>query len=421
MKENLSNLADNFTYHAARLHRPESLTELRNLVVTCPKLKALGTRHSFNHIADTTEDLISLENFNQVISLDKERRTVTVEAAIRYGELCRYLYREGYALHNLASLPHISVVGACATATHGSGVGNGSLATAVVAMEMVTANGEVVTLSRDRDSEIFPGVVVGLGGLGVVTKLTLRIEPTFEVRQVVYENLPDAQVNTHFEEIAASAYSVSLFTEWESANPNWQVWQKHWVTDTTPFNNPGQWFGGTLAPAQRHPIPSLSGENCTPQIGIPGPWHERLPHFRLEFTPSSGEELQSEYLLPRANAPAAFHAIARIQPAIAPLLQVSEVRTVAADDLWMSPFYQQDSVAIHFTWKKDWPGVSKLLPVLEEQLAPFYARPHWGKLFTLSRERLQSLYPRLQDFQSLMRHYDPHGKFHNAFIETYIV
>lgn len=416
--ENLSNWAGNLTYNAARIHRPKSLVELQELVVTSPLLKALGTRHSFNTIADTTGDLISQECLNQVVHLDKERSTVTVEAGIRYGELCRYLHSEGYALPNLASLPHISVVGACATATHGSGVGNGCLTTAVVALEMVTANGEVVTLSRDANPDLFPGVVVGLGGLGVVTKLTLRIEPPYAVRQVAYDNLPHAEVEAHFEEIAASAYSVSLFCEWFSDNPVWQVWQKQRVADTAPLDMALEWFGGTLATDHRHPIPSISAENCTPQLGIPGPWHERLPHFRLEFTPSAGEELQSEYLLPRIHAVDAFRAIAQIQPSLAPLLQVSEVRTVAADDFWMSPFYQQDSVAIHFTWIKDWEGVQQLLPLLEEQLAPFQARPHWGKLSTLPPERLRTLYPKYADYQNLLRHYDPQQKFRNEFLQA---
>ncbi len=410
MIENQSNWAGNYTYSAARWHWPETVEQVQELVIRRSKLKVLGTRHSFNGIADTTEDLISLEHFDQVVALDRERCTVTVAASVRYGHLCRHLNREGYALHNLASLPHISVAGACATATHGSGDRNGNLA---------TANGEVVVLSRDQHGEQFHGAVIGLGGLGVVTKLTLDIFPTFEMRQDVYENLPLAQLEDHFEDIVSSAYSVSLFTDWRSARFN-QVWLKRRVTDGAAFELEPELFGATLATSQRHPIAGLSAENCTEQMGIRGPWHERLPHFRMDYTPSSGEELQTEYLVPRQHACAAFRMLDRLREHVAPLLQISEVRTIAADHLWMSPCYQQACVSIHFTWKKNWPAVRQLLPVIEEQLAPLRARPHWGKLFTMPPTRLQSLYEKLPDFQQLLRDHDPQGKFRNAFLDTYI-
>jgi xylitol oxidase len=419
MTQNQSNWAGNYTYSAARLHYPETVEQVQELVVRHSKLKALGARHSFNTIADSSEDLISLEHFDQVVAIDRERRTATVGAGIRYGQLCQQLHREGYALHNMASLPHISVAGACATATHGSGDRNGNLATAVAALEMVTANGEVVVLSREQHGEQFQGAVVGLGGLGVVTKVTLDIVPTFDMRQVVYENLPMAQLEGDFDAIVSSAYSVSLFTDWRSARFN-QVWLKRRVTDDAASTLEPSFFAATLAPGHRHPIAELSAEPCTEQMGAQGPWHERLPHFRIDNVPSSGEELQAEYFVPRQHAVAAIRAVARLYEQVAPLLLISEVRTIAADTLWMSPCYKQACVAIHFTWKKDWPAVSKLLPVIEEQLAPFDARPHWGKLFTMPPARLQSLYERLPEFQQLLRSYDPQGKFRNAFLDTYI-
>ncbi len=419
MLENHSNWAGNYTYRAARLHAPETVEQVQELVRRGSKLKVLGSRHSFNDIADTSEDLISLEHFDHVGAIDRERRTVTVEAGVRYGQLCPQLHREGYALPNLASLPHISVAGACATATHGSGDRNGNLATAVAALELVTADGDVVGVSREQHGEQFPGAVVGLGGLGVVTKLTLDLVPTFAMRQDVYENLPLAHLEDHFDAIVSSAYSVSLFTDWQNERVN-EVWLKRRVTDGAPLELAPELFGATLAPTHRHPIAELSAVNCTEQMGIPGPWYERLAHFRMEFTPSSGEELQTEYLVPRQHAVAAFRAIDRLRDHVAPLLQISEVRTIAADNLWMSPCYQQACVAIHFTWKKDWPGVRQLLPLIEEQLAPLDARPHWGKLFTMPATRVQSLYAKLPDFQDLLRTYDPQGKFRNAFLDTYI-
>ncbi len=385
----------------------------------CNKLRVLGSRHSFNGIADSTEDLISLEHLNQVISLDRENYTVTVEGGVRYGPFCEYLYLEGFALHNLASLPHISVAGACATATHGSGNKNGNLATAVVALEIVTANGDVITLSYEEHADQFQGAVVGLGGLGAVTKLTLKIEPTFEMSQTLYENLALPELTNHFDEITDSAYSVSLFTDWQNASFN-QVWLKQRVADSDIETSASNFFGATPATRDLHLIGTLSAENCTEQMGIPGAWYERLPHFKMDFTPSSGEELQTEYLIPRQYAVAAIETVNHIRGQIAPLLQISEIRTVAADTLWMSPCYGQPCVALHFTWKMDWGAVRQLLPLLEEQLAPFQARPHWGKLFTMPPEQVRSLYVKLPDFQDLLRHYDPQGKFRNAFLDMYI-
>jgi alditol oxidase len=413
------NWAGNYTYSAARFHYPETVEQVQELVTRCSKLRVLGSRHSFNGIADSAEDLISLEHLDSVVTLNRERRTMTVEGGIKYGQLCRHLHGEGYALHNLASLPHISVAGACATATHGSGNENGNLATAVAAMELVTADGEVVVLSRDQHADQFQGAVVALGGLGVVTKLTLDIVPTFAMQQEVYENLPLAQLDDHFDDIVMSAYSVSLFTDWQNERVN-QVWLKRRLTGDATLALAPSFFEATLAPGHRHPIASLPAEPCTAQMGIPGPWYERLPHFRMEETPSSGEELQTEYFVPRQRAVAALRAVARLREHIAPLLQISEVRTIAADTLWMSPCYQQACVAIHFTWKKDWQAVQKLLPSIEEQLAPFNARPHWGKLFTMPPSQVQSLYEKLPDFQQLLRSYDPQGKFRNAFLDTYI-
>jgi xylitol oxidase len=419
MSEKQRNWAGNTTYSAARLHRPTTIEQVQELVSRCNKVRVLGSRHSFNGIADCNEDLISLERLDQVVALDRERHTVTIEGGVRYGRLCQYLQREGYALHNLASLPHISVAGACATATHGSGNNNGNLATAVVAMEFVNARGDLISLSREQDGEQFQGAVVGLGGLGAVTKLMLKIEPTFDMSQEVYENLPLTQLENHFDEITASAYSVSLFTDWQSASFN-QVWLKRRVTEESAGAGASTLFGGTPAPTHRHPIITISAENCTAQMGISGPWYERLPHFRIGFTPSSGEELQTEYLLPRQYAIEAIQAINRLRDDLVPLLQISEVRTIAADALWLSPCYQQPCVAIHFTWIKDWPSVKQLLPLIEEQLAPFQARPHWGKLFTLPPTQVRALYERLPDFQDLLRYYDPKGKFRNSFLDSYI-
>ncbi len=418
--ENSHNWAGNFRYSGSQLYVPENVEQVQELVAQSRRIKVLGTRHSFNGIADCTESFLSLEKLNRVVDLDSVNNTVTVEGGIRYGELCHYLHGRGYALHNLASLPHISVAGACATATHGSGDGNKNLAAAVRFMEIVKADGEKVTFSRGDEKRDVAGAAVGLGGLGVVTKIMLDVIPSFLMSQYVYESLPLEYLEDHLDEVFSSAYSVSLFTDWTDGSVH-QVWRKFKLTRENPMEMEGEFFGTTRATAHRHPVRGMTAENCNEQLGVPGPWHERLPHFRMDFTPSTGDELQSEYLVPRVAAYQALREVHRVRQHISPLLHVSEIRTVAADDLWMSPCYKQDSVGIHFTWKSDWQGVKQVLPIIEDQLAPFQARPHWGKLFTMSPDGLQPLYTKLPDFRHLMLECDPQGKFRNEFLERYVV
>ena len=416
--EKQHNWAGNLEYGTDRVFSPKSVQEVQDLVRKYDKLKVQGTRHSFNTIADSKENLLSLKSLDE-ITISKDAKTVAVGAGVNYGQLARHLSSNGYAVHNLASLPHISVVGACATATHGSGVTNGNLATAVAALELITGAGEVVTLSREKDGEQFLGAVVGLGGIGLITKTTLDIQPTFNVRQDVYENLPLEQLKDNFESVMSAGYSVSLFTDWQNKNIS-QVWIKSKIEEGVPNKMAPEFYKATYQTRNMHPITALSAENCTEQMGVAGPWHERLPHFRMDFTPSSGVELQSEYFVPREQGYEALLAIETLSDKIGPHLLISEIRTIDADNLWMSTCYQRPSMAIHFTWKQDWRAVKALLPLIEEKLAPFNARPHWAKLFTLTPARLKSLYEKLPDFQSLMQQYDPHGKFRNEFLDTNI-
>ena len=412
------NWAGNYTYHAEDWYEPTSVEEIQALVAKLAKVRVVGSRHSFNGIADSYQTILSLTKLNNVIALDEEKMTVTVEGGIRYGDLSRYLYEKGYALPNLASLPHISIAGACATATHGSGNQNQCLSKTIAGMKVVTANGELISFSREEDAEQLKGAAVGLGGLGVITELTLDLIPSFSIRQNVFEDLPFSQLEHHLEDIFSSAYSVSLFTNWEK-DAFQQVWLKQLHRDETVVERE-EFFGAKAATAPSHPIQGVEPIHCTEQLGVPGPWYDRLPHFRLDFTPSNGDELQSEYIVPREKAYEALLAIRQHKETISPLLHVCEVRSIASDDLWMSPFYEQDSIGIHFTWKDNWEAVEKILPAIEESLLPFQARPHWGKLFTMPKKNVHSLYKKLPDFQQLLQQYDPNGKFRNEFIETYI-
>ena len=409
------NWAGNYEYRAERLHRPATIEALQEIVAGASRVRVLGSRHSFNDIADSLE-LVTLEDMPAEATVDSRAGKITCNAAMKYGELARRLNAEGLALHNLASLPHISVAGAVATATHGSGDTNGNLATAVAGLELVTSDGEIVEATRDDPD--FDGLVVGLGALGAVTKITLDVEPAYEVRQRVFEGLSWGAFLTHFDEITRCGYSVSVFTRWGEAAG--EVWVKDRVSDE-PERVEGDLFGAVAATVDRHPILEIDAAPCTPQLGRPGLWSDRLPHFRMGFTPSSGDELQSEYLLPRRHAAEAIEAVRALADGIRPALQVSEIRTVAADRLWMSTSYGQDAVGIHFTWKPEPEAVGAALVRIEAALAPFGARPHWGKVFRAAAVEVSPLYERASDFARLVERFDPRGAFRNPWLETHVL
>jgi xylitol oxidase len=405
-----SNWSQYHEYRATTLHRPTTLEQLQDVVANAPKIRALGSRHSFNDIADSAE-LVTLEGMPPAIAIDAESETVSFSAGLRYGDLGIVLQREGWALRNLASLPHISVAGAVATGTHGSGDRNGTLSRAVSGLVLVTASGALRSITP-ADPE-FDGAVVSLGALGVVSRITLDIEPTFQVRQDVYTGMTWTRLLDNYDKITSRAYSVSVFTDWAGESVG-TAWLKSRTDGAKP---PQDLFGATPAHTAVHPLPDMPATNTTEQRGIPGAWIDRLPHFKLGFTPSNGDELQTEYIVPRRHAVDAIRAVRALGERITPHLYVTELRTMAADSLWLSGAYETDAVGIHFTWKKDPAAVLPLLPVIEEALAPFDARPHWGKLFHSVRKEL---YPRLGDFVALAEELDPEGKFRNEYLERHV-
>lgn len=400
----MRNWAGTYEYRARTLHRPATLEELQETLARTPRVRVLGSRHSFSDIADS-EELVELDALPGEVELGEA--TVTLPGAMRYGDLAERLKRDGLALHNLGSLPHISVAGAIATATHGSGEGNGNLATAVAGLELVTSAGEVVTARRgDPD---FDGMVVSLGALGAVTRVTLDVEPAYEIRQRVYEGLPwDALLESF-----GAGYSVSAFTLWGERVD--QLWIK------SRGRPPEALPGARPATEDVHPIPGMNPVHCTRQLGVAGAWSDRLPHFQMGFTPSAGEEIQSEYLLPREHALDAIEAVRSLGDAIRPHLQISEIRTVAADRLWMSPQYGQDTVGIHFTWRREPEVVERLLAALEVALGPFAPRPHWGKTFLAGAATITDRYERLPDFARLAERLDPRGAFRNDWLERHVL
>jgi xylitol oxidase len=413
----LRNWAGNLAYRADSVHYPTSVVEVQELVARLPRVKALGTRHSFTTIADSPGGgLISLSELAPEVTIDADAMTVSVTGGTRYGVLAAELQSQGYALHNTGSLPHISVAGATATGTHGSGDRNGILSTAVAAVELVKADGSLVRV--DHSNPDLKALAVGLGAFGVITRLVFDIEPTYLVRQDVYRNAPWDSVLDAFDAVMASAYSVSLIGDFGSPVIH-ELWQKTRVetvpdADSQPEPVPETLHGGTwYDDADQPPDHAL-----TVRAGIAGPWSERLPHFRLDAPPSAGgDELQTEYFVDRRHAVNALRTLRSLGDRISPQLHATEIRTAAADDLWLSPTYERDSLCVGFTWRKHPTEVMALLPAIEAELAPYEPRPHWGKLFTFNDEDLARRFPRLPDFLELRTTYDPTGKFTNAFID----
>jgi alditol oxidase len=428
-----TNWAGNIAFGAPDFYRPATVPELQALVAKAARIRVLATGHAFNDMADSPGAQVSLAGLPPEVSVDSAARLARVAAGLSYAEVAVRLDADGFALRNLASLPHISVAGATATATHGSGAANQNLAAAVAGLTLLTADGDLLELSRGDDA--FGGVVVHLGALGVVVSLVLDLVPSFDASQRVYENLPLAALDDHFTDIMTAGYSVSLFTDWQAPRLT-QVWIKQRAgtpapSAATPASAPqaatpassvtqASWFTATPASGPRNPVPGASPDACTEQLGVPGRWYERLPHFRPGFKPSAGDELQSEYLLPVASAVPALHALDQIRDRIAPVLRICEIRAIAADQLWLSSCYRQDSVAFHFTWIADTVAVLPIVALVERQLGPFAPRPHWGKVFTVTPPELAARYDRLPDFLNLMNRFDPSGKFRNAYTDRYL-
>jgi xylitol oxidase len=396
------NWAENLTYSAERVSRPRSIDELRDVLRGGGPVRAIGSRHCFNDIADTPGTLISLAELPREIEVTGD--SVRFSGGLRYGDIAPALEERGRALANLASLPHISVAGAIATGTHGSGDRLGSLATAVRSITFVTSEGDEVVIARgDAD---FDGAPVHLGALGIVTALELDTEPSYEIAQRAFDGPRWSEILSDYDAVTGLGDSVSLFTTWRDTERADQLWVK--TRGDGVDEEAIARLGAVPADGARHPILGVDPVACNPQLGVKGPWFERLPHFRMDFTPS-------EFLIARENAPAAIEALAKIADVISPLLFVNEIRSVAASDLWLDPAYRRDSVALHFTWHRDEPAVRRVLAELEAALEPFDARPHWGKIYTRAGEAVAAQYDRFDDFRELRAKLDPAGRLLNGY------
>ncbi len=410
----MRNWSGSVEFSSASIAMPTTVDEVQQLVARTPLVHPLGTGHSFNDIADTAGMHVSVAGLPATIEIDSSAGVAWIPAGMRYGDAATSLDARGWAFHNMASLGHISVGGSVATGTHGSGDRNPTLSAMVQAMEIVTATGDLGMVDGSTDPDLLAGSVVGLGALGVVTRLAVRVQPRFEIQQYVFDGIGHEHLLDSFDEVFSSAYSVSFFTTWSPSLVG-QVWMKRRV-GADPEWAAQEWQGGALADAKRHPLPGHDAVNCTDQGGLVGAWHDRLPHFRLDFTPSSGDELQTEYLVPRSSAVSALRSLESLAPRIAPLLHVSEIRTMCGDDLWLSGASGRDTVGIHFTWQKV-PGVAAVLPELDEILGGFGGRPHWGKIYSASPASVRDRYPRFGDFADLVGRLDPGRKFRNRALD----
>ncbi|MGI9613109.1 MAG: FAD-binding protein [Acidimicrobiales bacterium] len=411
----MKNWSLNIDFNAAAVHEPTTIDELQSIVARAPKAKALGSAHSFNTIADTGGDMISMAGLDRVIGVDREAKTVTVEGGISYGALGPLLHSEGSALRNLASQPQFTIAGACATATHGSGDGNRGLATQVVSVDLITGTGDLVTI--DDDDEDFAAVAVGLGAFGAIARATLAVTETYDVAQELHLDLPLSNAIDHLDEIFASAYSVSYFTDFRSNTIN-QLWRKHHLEpgDGRLPQTPDRYFGATRAAEKLAPSGAKDADRVTDQLLESGPWFERLPHGRFDVPLEPGSQLQSEYFVEREDGPAALAALAELGPVMSPVMVMGEVRTVAGDELWLSP-YPTDSLALHLSWTTDWAAVRPVLREVEAALAPFAPRPHWGKLYEMESSSIVERYPRFGDWAAAVERLDPAGVFRNPFLD----
>ena len=407
----LTNWAGNQRYGATALLRPRTLTELRRLVAGAPALRILNTGHSFNPIADC-DVLVALDGLEgaQAIEIDRETMSVAVGPTVTYAQLAVALEAEDLALANLASLPHISVAGGIATGTHGSGDRLGNLATSVRAVRLLSSEGAEIEIGMSDPR--FSGAVIHLGALGIVVGVTLAVEPSYQLRQDVYLGMDWGTLTENLDAISSAGRSVSVFHDF--GDQAREVWVKR-----DPHAEPGarsELFGAVAARTPRNPVPGGDPVNCTPQLGVPGPWHERLPHFRSGFAPSAGDEIQSEWFVAREDGMTAIQALRELANVIQPILYVAEMRTIAADDLWLSGQYHRNSIALHFTWRRQPEAVAKACSEVERTLAPFAPRAHWGKVFGLGAATIAESFPRLTDFVTLREELDPTGKFLNTWL-----
>ena len=411
----MRNWGGNLNFSTQELVSVESISQLQDLVAKARAVKVMGSRHSFSTIGDTTGTLISLKNLKLDIEIDSAKEEALIPAGALYAQAARYLESKGWAFINLASLTEITIAGAVLSATHGSGDKNGNLSSHVVGIEIVLPSGELLKIDRENSPE-FPGFVVSLGALGVITKYRMKIVPSYNAKQYVYDGVTSKSISANFDEIFSSAYSVSFFSTWAPGGSG-RVWKK-FKDDGSGENMPATLFDGKIATENLHPVRGMDATPCTDQMGVSGKWLERIQHFKLDSTTPEGNEVQTEYFVDRKHVKEYIAGLESIGDRIAPLVFATEIRTMTSDDLWLSGAYGRETVGFHFTWRNV-PGVHELLPEIENILGKHGGRPHWSKLFEVNPAALAGRYPMYSKFEDLLAKYDPEKKFRNHFIDRY--
>lgn len=405
----LMNWSENFTFEATGVERPKTIAQLQDVVAAAPRAKAVGTRHCFTRIADSPGGvLVDTSGLDVGVTVDHDTMTATVPAGWSYSKIVAELEAQGVALPNLASLPHVSIAGATATGTHGSGDTNQVMAACMSGIELVDGEGELRTI--DSGHPDLKALSVGLGAFGIFTTLTVDVEPSYLVQGAYFRETSWQNLLDNLDDVMASAYSVNLHAAYSDTNVR-GIWSKYRLEGSEPLDLPDELFGMTRVEGQLTP-----GKNTI--INEPGPWSERLAHFTPESAPSAeGDELQTEYFVDRKHGAAAINALRKMGADLDPHLHGTEIRTVASDDLWLSPCYRRETLSLGMTWRKHEPEVRALLPRMEEALAPFEARPHWAKLFAYDRSALLDQFEHLDATLTLAESYDPNGTFNNPYLE----
>ncbi|KAI1700234.1 d-arabinono-1,4-lactone oxidase domain-containing protein [Ditylenchus destructor] len=358
----LHNWGNNFRFSTQNIQYPTSVEEVQQIVRNANKLRVVGTRHSFSKIADSPNTMLSTLALKNIIGFDPTVPSITVQAGITYTDLNPFLPNYG-----------------------------------------------------PNDPEL-KAIAVGLGAFGVITQVELEVEPTFNLTNYVFVNMPEQDIYDHFDEIENLGYSVQLFTDFSTPG----VWDQVWVwvrsDENSNVGNMQNLYGATRTHEQVTAIEALPPTYLMEQ-GKEQPWYYGLVDYHLGLSGFDGAEIQSEYFMPYENAIPAIQAVSNFSDLIAPRVYTMLIRTIKGDDLWMSESFNETTVAIHFTWKPNMTAVMEVLPQIEQALLPYGARPHWGKVFAQGPETYLHRYPKLNQWKQLAETLDPTHKFRNKFLE----
>lgn len=411
------------------VERPASTAAVRRSVQAAGRhgldVKAVGAGHSFTGIAVAPGVLLDLGDLTGLVSVDRERARVTLRAGTRLHQIPRLLRPYGLAMQNLGDIDRQTISGAISTGTHGTGSRFGGISTQVVGAMLVTADGELLTVSEAENPELLPAVAVGLGALGVLVEVTVQCVPAFVLHAVEHpEPLDDV---------------LAAMTERAEASDHFEFyWFPHTDVALTKTNTrlPGD--------APRHPLPrvgrwvdeellanGLYRVVCGTGMAIPAlvPRYSRLA-ARLtgnrEYTDVSNRVFtqnrrvrfrEMEYAVPAENVEPAFRALVRLIDERRWRISFPvEVRFTGADDLWMSTASGRASgyIAVHRYWRED---PAEYFEAVEQIMLGYGGRPHWGKMHTLDAAALRERYPRFDDFVALRDRLDPERMFANTYLE----